>query len=173
MTVLEELLTWSQHRPAWQRDALRRLVLSGDLSDEDIRALTDICKSAHGLAEQQDIAPLTREHVPEKTAGSAPVSLVAIFHHRGVNALAEDQTLEFGPNLTVVYGDNAAGKTGYIRILKSACRARGQEQILGNVVSDGTPFSPIVSVKYKVGTEADAREWAGNGQDDFISHVSV
>jgi len=173
MTVLEELLKWSQHRPAWQRDALRRLVLSGDLSDEDIRALTEICKSAHGLAEQQDIAPLTKEHVPDKNAGNAPVSLLSIFHHRGVNALAEDQTLNFAPNLTVVYGDNAAGKTGYIRILKSACRARGQERILGNVVAGVAPLSPVVSIKYKVGTEPGPREWTGSGEDAFISRVSV
>jgi len=173
MTVLKELLEWSQKRPAWQRDALRRLVLDGELSDADISALTDICKSVHGLAELQDIAPLTKEHVPETRAGSAPVSLVSIFHHRGVNALAEDQTLKFGPNLTVVYGDNAAGKTGYIRILKSACRARGQEHILGNVVSGATPLSPIVSIKYKVGPEVEPREWVGSGEDEFISRVSV
>jgi energy-coupling factor transporter ATP-binding protein EcfA2 len=171
--VLEELLEWSKERPAWQRDALRRLVLNGELSDDDTRALTDICKSAYGLAEQQDIAPLTKEHVPERTVGSAPVALVSIFHHRGVNALAEDQTLKFAPTLTVVYGDNAAGKTGYIRILKSACRARGQEQILGNVVSGATPLSPGVSIKYKVGTEPEPREWAGGGEDEFISRVSV
>ncbi len=67
--------------------------------------------------------------------------------HRGVNALAEDQTLKFGPNLTVIYGDNAAGKAGYIRILKSACRARGQEQVLGKVVSGATPLSRVVSIK--------------------------
>lgn len=173
MSVLNEILDWSQDRPAWQRDALRRLVLHGELSDDDIRALTDICKSAYGLAEQQDIAPLTKEHVPDKTACSAPVLLVSIFHHRGVNALAEDQTLKFGPNLTVVYGDNAAGKTGYIRILKSACRARGHEQILGNVVSGTRPLSPVMSIKYKVGTEPESREWAGNGEDAFISRVSV
>ena len=173
MTVLEELLQWSQDRPAWQRDALRRLVLNGDFSDDDIRALTDICKSAHGLAEQQDIAPLTKEHVPERMAGSPPVSLVSIFHHRGVNALAEDQTLKLAPHLTVVYGDNAAGKTGYIRILKSACRARGQERILGNVVSGAAPLSPVVSIKYQVGAEPLPREWAGNGEDEFITRVSV
>ena len=173
MTVLQQLLEWSQDRPAWQCDALRRLVLNGELSDDDISALTDICKSAHGLAEPQAIAPLKKEHVPEKAAGSTPVSLVSIFHHRGVNALAEDQTLKLSPNLTVVYGDNAAGKTGYIRILKSACRARRQEQILGNVVSAATPLSPVVSIKYKVGTEPDPREWAGSGEDEFISRVSV
>lgn len=173
MTVLQEILEWSQDRPAWQRDALRRLVLQGELSEDDICALTDICKSTYGLAEQHLTAPLTKEHVPEKATSSAPISLVSIFHHRGVNALAEDQTLRFGPNLTLVYGDNAAGKTGYIRILKSACRARGQEQILGNVVSGITPLSPVVSIKYKVGTAPELQEWAGSGEDEFVSRVSV
>lgn len=173
MTVLQEILEWSYDRPAWQRDALRRLVLNGDLSDDEIDALADICKAAYGLTEQRDITPLTEIDVPVKAAGNAPVSLLSIFHHRGVNALAGDQTLKFGPNLTVVYGDNAAGKSGYIRILKSACRARSQERILGNVVSGTTPLSPVVSIKYKVGAELQPREWAGDGDDEFISRVSV
>ncbi len=173
MTVFQEILEWSKQRPVWQRDALRRLVLNGELTGDDISALTDICKSVHGLAEPEDIAPLSNEHVPEKVAGGAPVSLVSIFHYRGVNALAEDQTLNFGPNLTVVYGDNAAGKTGYTRILKSACRARGQEPILGNVVSGATPLSPVVSIKYKVGSEQEPQEWAGSGENEFVSRVSV
>jgi energy-coupling factor transporter ATP-binding protein EcfA2 len=172
MTVLQDILDWSRDRPHWQRDALRRLVLNGELLDGDILELTNICKSAHGLVEVQEFTPLTKEHVPDKAAGP-PVSLSSIFHHRGVNALAEDQTLRFSRNLTLVYGDNAAGKTGYIRILKSACRARGQESILGNVVSGATPLAPAVSIKYQVGTESEPREWAGSGEDEFISRVSV
>ena len=173
MTLLQQILAWSQGRPLWQRDALRRLVLNGELSDDDVRILTEICKTAHGLAEPQEIVPLAKDRIPEKSNGGVPVSLESIFHHRGVNALAEDQTLKFSPNLTVVYGDNAAGKTGYIRILKSACRARGQEKILGNVVSGATPLTPVVSIKYRVGDEPESREWAGNGEDEFVSRVSV
>ena len=56
---------------------------------------TAICKGAHGLAEQQETNPLATEHIPDRAAGAVPVSLVSIFHHRGVNALAEDQTLKF------------------------------------------------------------------------------
>ena len=69
MSVLEEILEWSESRPAWQRDALRRLVLNGELSDDDIRELSEICKSAHGLAEQQEVVPLTRDLV--RTRGRA------------------------------------------------------------------------------------------------------
>lgn len=173
MNVLLDIFEWSQNRPIWQRDALRRLVQGGELSDEDIDSLTAICKSAHGLSDQQESNPLAKEHIPDVAAGANPVSLVSIFHHCGVNALAEDQTLSFSPQLTVVYGDNGAGKTGYIRILKSACRARGQEDILGNVVSGSSPLAPVVAIKCKVGAEAEPQEWTGANEDEFISRVSV
>ncbi|MHB1127891.1 MAG: AAA family ATPase [Bacillota bacterium] len=173
VSVHKEILEWSQDRPAWQRDALRRLILNGELYDDDLRELIEICKSAHGLSDQQKPIPLAKEHLPDRGSGQAQVTLVSIFHQRGVNALAENQTLNFTAGLTVVYGDNAAGKTGYIRILKSACRARGQEKILGNVVSGGTPLAPVVAIKYRVGTEEKPQEWSGQGEDDFISRVSV
>ena len=110
---------------------------------------------------------------PTRGGEATSVSLHSIFHHRGVNALAESQTLRFSPRLTVVYGDNAAGKTGYIRILKSACRARGQEEILGNVVAGVAPPAPVVAIKYTLGPDPEAREWAGQVDDEFISRVSV
>ena len=172
--VLKEILEWSQKRPTWQKDALRRLVLNGELSDEDISSLTEICKSQQGLAEQQKTNPLTEQHIPDRTAGAPPVSLASIHHQQGVNALAEDQTLSFSPNLTIVYGDNGTGKTGYIRILKEACRARAREDILGNVVSGvSSPVAPAFNIKYQVGNEPELREWPGTGEEEFISRVSV
>ena len=175
MTVLQEILDWSEdkRRPVWQRDALRRLVIGGDLSDEDLSSLAEVCKASHGLAELKNVVPLASEHIPEEGGAGSSVSLHSIFHHRGVNALAENQTLRFSPRLTVVYGDNAAGKTGYIRILKSACRTRGQEDVLGNVVSGAAPLTPVVAIKYTLGTDPDTREWAGQSGDGFISRVSV
>ncbi len=173
VNVLNEILTWSAERPTWQRDALQRLVVNGDLSAEDIAALTEICKGDHGLVEKPEAKPLAKEHVPDRDGTAAAVSLVSIFHHEGVNALAVDQTLKFAGDLTLVYGDNGAGKTGYIRILKQACRARGQELILGNVVSGTAPPKPVVNIKYKVGDEKTPREWVGGDADEFVSRVSV
>lgn len=171
MDVLAEILTWSQDRPLWQRDALRRLVATGALEDADMASLAEICKSAHGLAAQQDVTPLAKGHLPQSSkAGS--VNVHSIFHKRGVNALADNQTLTFGSQLTIVYGDNAAGKSGYTRILKGACRARGAEPILGNVLSGTAPLTPVVSVKYAVGDGAP-QEWTGDQTDESIARVSV
>ena len=79
MTVLPEILEWSKdrRRPVWQRDALRRLVVGGEFSDEDVHTLAEICKAAHGLAEAQEVVPLAREHIPDEGGGG----------HRGVAPL--------------------------------------------------------------------------------------
>ncbi|MCY4117264.1 MAG: AAA family ATPase [Caldilineaceae bacterium] len=172
MDVLGEILTWSEDRPEWQRDALRRLVLKGELDDADIEALTEICKSAYGLACEQDPVPIGREHLPVDGANSGRVNVDSISHRHGVNALAENQSLKFGPGLTVVYGDNAAGKSGYIRIFKSACRARGAEDILGNVLSGTATPTPEFSIPYTVGG-GPTQEWSGQDDDEAIARVSV
>ena len=171
MNVLYEILEWSRVRPVWQRDALRRLVLKGELNDVDISALTEVCKSARGLVSVQEAIPFGRKHLPRDGESGGRVNVHSIYHKYGVNALAEDQTLRFCSGLTLVYGDNAAGKSGYIRIFKSACRARGAEDILGNVLAGTAPKSPRVSIKYRVGEESPS-EWSG-GDDEAIARVSV
>ena len=147
MTVLQEILNWSADRPAWQRDALRRLVQNDHLDDADLDELTRICRAGKGLAEKTAADPLTTEHLPAEGGATEKVSVQSIHHLQGVNALAEDQALKFGSGLTVVYGDNAAGKSGYTRILKTAFRARGAENIIGNVLPGVVPPAPSVSIK--------------------------
>ena len=150
VNVLAELFHWSKDRPLWQRDALRRMVTTGDLDEQDLQEITDICKSEHGLGERTTAIPLDSTHLSNSDKSRNSVSLDSLTHHSGVNALAPEQTITFGPGLTIVYGANAAGKSGYTRILKRACRARGSEEILGNVVSAAAPGRPKATIRYTV-----------------------
>ncbi len=110
MDVLKEILRWSRDRPAWQRDALRRLVTAGTLEQSDLEELALICKAEHGLAEAQNHEPLEEHHIAGRGTGLDVVRLTDLTHHGGVNALAVGQKIEFGPSLAIVYGANAAGK---------------------------------------------------------------
>ena len=130
ISVLDEILTWSSDRPMWQRDALRRLTMKGELDEKDIVELTNLCKSFHGLHRRMSPSPLSGDHIPQPGVATASVSIESLTHHIGVNALAQQQTIQFGPQLTVVYGNNATGKSGYTRILKRVCSARGAECVL-------------------------------------------
>lgn len=172
--VLNEILQWSQDRPAWQRDALRRLITSEKTTQEDLPELVNLCKAAHGLTEAKAAHSLTEDHlaVPARNAGA--VLLESVTHHRGVNALAAEQTVRFGPNLTVVYGQNAAGKSGYTRILKRACRSRGLEDVLGNVLSGETPLKPQATIAFRQESIAKIFAWAPDAPAaEAIASVSV
>lgn len=174
VNVLNEILNWSIKRPPWQRDALRRFVIIGELNETDIRELSQLCKSRHGLSDVTKPIPLEANHLPQPDAMKKPVSLDSLTHHIGVNALAQEQMLEFGPQLTVVYGANAAGKSGYTRILKRACRARGAEEILGNVISGVAPGRPSATIKFTTDNESSDYLWDDNlPPNASLSRVSV
>jgi hypothetical protein len=161
--VLTEILQWSKARPLWQRDALRRIVSAGDLTSADIDELAALCKAAHGLGTAVPADVLAEKHLAITEASLGPVSLVSVTHHAGVNALAAEQTLTFSPSLTVVFGKNAAGKSGYTRILKRACRARSVEPVLGNVIGGAVPLKGSATIRFRNGDQEEALVWSDDG----------
>lgn len=174
----KEILKWSLARPAWQRDALRRLFVSGHLSEDDIRALLVICKADLGI--QGDAAvpaePLSEQHLAKSQGTGPPVKLDAIRDVKGVNALAEGSTLLFGKiGMTVVYGDNGAGKSGYARVLKKACRARGRAPVIHpDIFSQAPPSGPTATIQYGVGADTRVHPWtASTSSPPELSQISV
>src|SRR5689334_22729651 len=129
MDILKEILGWSLSRPPWQQVALKRLVKTGGCTREDVDKLLVICKASHGLTTAPHTQALDGTDLAIRSPGTEAVTLASLVHHRGVNALSQEQTISFGTALTLVYGQNAAGKSGYTRILKRVCRARGGEEI--------------------------------------------
>jgi hypothetical protein len=130
------LLEWSGDRPDWQRDALRRIAQTGELSDADREAVRLRVRHAHGIQVDGDVTctPLGAEHLPPGDAAVEPTILCGIGPLRNVDRLAPDQQLRFGMNgVTLIYGDNGTGKSGYARVAKKMCRARVIDKLYGNV----------------------------------------
>lgn len=152
-SVLEKILDWSADRPLWQRDALRRIVAQGRVTQEDVDQLVELCKIGHGAPAGELVAvPLAKAHLPATPGEGAALTLASIADVRGVNNLAPCQTLEFEPKgITIIYGDNGAGKSGYARILKRACRARHPGKIEANVYDKQAPGVASADVTYDVG----------------------
>lgn len=136
MTILQEILKWSQGLPAWQSDALSRLLSKQTLTTDDLNDLYAMLKSSHGIPDPagRTPKPLSADQIPAPVPGSTHVVLVDMKNLCNVNAIAEKKKLEFGPTgLTAIYGGNGTGKSGYSRVLKRGCRARDNaESILPN-----------------------------------------
>ena len=174
MEILKEIIDWSLTRPDWQRDALRRLVTKKYLGENDFLELTQICKSSHQLAEKLDKKPLKEEHLPIEQSGTGKVIIKSICHQAGVNALAENQILTFNKGLNVYYGNNGAGKSGYTRIIKKACKARGHEEILGNIFQDQCDKMQY-SIRYSFmsGTKSEDKEWTPDSENACLTRIGV
>lgn len=154
---IDDIISWSDEKlQSWQRDALRRLACGGGLSatDED-ELLAMVKQKAEFTAETPPPAadPLTKAHFSGAVAGSA-LSLKAVKEVKNVNRLAIDASLHFAPSgLTVVYGRNGSGKSGFVRILRTACRTRVENasklKVLANVYGDATaPQSAKIVVEH-------------------------
>lgn len=108
--MMAELLAWSKDLSFWKRDALRRLVVQGRVSDREIDTLALACLAdADALSDSEDapeLESLEWKHLPKTTVNSVNVAIQAIGNVGNVNALADRQELRFSPiGLSVVYGD--------------------------------------------------------------------
>jgi energy-coupling factor transporter ATP-binding protein EcfA2 len=133
MVILHEILKWSKGLPEWQQDAIARLYAKPDLSVQDFDDVYALLKAAHGIIDTKGrvTTKLADVQVAAPIVADRFVQLAAIKNLRNVNALAAGQRLPINPSgLSVIYGENGSGKSGYSRVLKKACRARDQRELI-------------------------------------------
>lgn len=89
-----------------------------------------------------------------------PVSLHSISEPTHVNALSTTKPLTFPERgLTVVYGDNGSGKSGYARLLKRITRSRHNEDVLSDVFRATAADQPGANVAVNVGDRLVHAVW--------------
>ena len=135
--ILSDLIEWFRNRPLWQQDALCRLIDKGQIDENDINELIILCKQEVGILDPK--FPILKPRVvPEKAfqelETSQTTSIDEISDLKGINALQPRTPLVFGKDgLTIVYGGNGSGKSGYVRLLKHACGARKTGYLYRNI----------------------------------------
>lgn len=155
--ALEELIVaWSKERPSWQRQIMRRVAAGDVLSAGDYDELVEDIVAARESAE----ATFGLEQLPQAAPEDVPVRLVSIQKPEHVNALESKDPLTFAPQgLTIIYGDNASGKSGYARLLKRITRARHQEEVLSDVFRDTALAKPTALLTVRIGDEEVSLNW--------------
>jgi energy-coupling factor transporter ATP-binding protein EcfA2 len=135
-------------------------------------------KATEGLDQSGNLEHLDASHLTNCTAtGHVATILTSVSDVQNANRLAPNQTLLFAESgITLIYGYNGSGKTGYGRILKQVCRSRHEKQdpILGDVYVQGSVTPASATIGYKSGVNGLTTSWKdGSSAPQELSRISV
>lgn len=148
MTAYDDVLHWADSRPWWQQKVFARIIAGDTFEKQDYE---DIARSLMEEPESPPDGGWFSNLTPLQAGRDESVRIVEVRDLANVNRLASGQELTFEPDgLTVVYGNNGSGKSGYARVISSMVGARRQEEILPDVFANdsGAPSGKVV---FKVG----------------------
>jgi ABC-type branched-subunit amino acid transport system ATPase component len=156
------LVDWANEQDRWVRRVVEEVLATRQELPES--ALEPIYRL---LLAEKGLTPGPAEDVPLLVATEAeaellePFRLTRLADLEGVNALEPGQEIRFNGKLTVLFGENACGKTGYVRVLKSVAGVRATEPVLGDV-RDEVSKPQRASLSYRIGDgDEETYDWTG------------
>jgi hypothetical protein len=158
----QRLADWANQQDGWVRSIVAEVLVSRrPVSEETLAVVRDRYLVEKQLAEG-DAAPATVLGDDGATGDTTdPLAVTSLRGCDGVNALAAGQEIRFNPRMTVLFGENAAGKTGYVRVLKLLANVRSAEPIIADVHRPSAPSTPQATVGFTLGSTEDEVEWHG------------
>ncbi len=136
-TLETEVKKFADGLPYWAKFLAEKILSGNAISDNDIDTSYSYLLEHLKLKNETEQPEISIDYNAENS-GNYKTDL--LFHKlenvEGVNALTENQTIEFSPNLTIVYGANGSGKSGYVRLLKNVFYSKAPEEILQNIHLD-------------------------------------
>jgi energy-coupling factor transporter ATP-binding protein EcfA2 len=179
MNIFQEIADWASALPAWQSDAVRRFLTQDEFTRDDEDAILAMLKASRALTE-----PGTEPPVPKPVAktsstsgAAAPKVLIKEIHSlEHINALISKQSIRFAQDgITVIYGENGAGKSGYARVLKHACHARDKGGPIHPNIAKAGPRGPArATIEIAIDGADHTENWTHGAQAaDCLAHLAV
>jgi hypothetical protein len=169
------LVSWANEQDGWVR-----LLVGEVLATRRAVSADTLDQLYTGYLSEKGLSDTPTNVVPELSLDESPGDdlgafiLTKLSELGGVNAIASGQEIDFNPSLTVLFGENGAGKTGYARVLKRIAAVRGAEPILPDVnnLSVSTTI-PTARIDYSLERVARTLEWADEVGVHPFTHLSI
>lgn len=168
--LIDFLWDWAGKNGEWSKLLVTKIVSTEcALSDPDrlevFNYFLQSIKLKEGLIALSNVKPVY-------TPTSKKIELESLSEVKGVNKLATDQEISFSNNLTVMYGENGSGKTGYGRILKALGFSYDSDSVIHHNIYE-SPVAKSALIKYKSdGTDLNYT-WSGTGSNSDLESISV
>lgn len=167
------LATWANSADEWVRLLVAEILASGRLADQ--AAIQNAYalfrqEKALDLRELPAVDALSTEARQDESAPALAITRLSDVH--GVNALATGAVIEPHAGLTILYGENGTGKTGYSRIFKLLADSRTAVEILGNIDADEAE-DQSAKITYTLAGVESTLDWTGEGAVSPFTRMSI
>ncbi len=156
--AIAKIAEWGKELPYWEQVALDQIISGKEFTENTYQTLLQFLLEDKGLAEKSYTRSVP--HFYKRTL--APITegcktrLKKIANLKNINALAENQVLTFNPALTIIYGENGSGKSGYARVLGSAGFTRGDREILPDITKPNSGKAALTAEIEIISNDAES-----------------
>lgn len=130
--IADDISNWIVTLPKWQQKLSYLIMEKKHISAEELNGIYDVFKTETKLQSgkiSEDIEKVCNVNLEN----SPNVIWQGVGNLHGVNKLKSNSELNVSSGLTVIYGENGSGKSGYTRLLNNAFISRGDQDILPNI----------------------------------------
>ncbi len=182
MAAIDQIIVWAKGLSPWLGDLVRRHLISSaefELSESDYKDVLKIARNEFKLDDQpHPIAPIYPESsmLSGSASSTKAVILKSISDCKRVNVIKETEVLPFSEKgVTVIYGNNGVGKSGYARVLKLACSARDKKDVvIPNIYAPTSVEVPTAKINLIVNGAPESVDWVQGGpSSDLLSNIAV
>ncbi len=168
--IVDFLWEWTENLGDWSKLLINKAITTeSSLSTADRETVFNYFLQSINLHSGLPALTVTK---PNYTPTSKTIELDSLSEIIGVNRLAKNQTVNFAKNITVIYGENGTGKTGYSRILKTlGFSYDNNKTILTNVYAVVEPQS--ATINFKSNGTPQTFTWNGANNDSELESISV
>ncbi len=165
---------WFLERPLWLQSAAMRCYQQSEFTEQDFSDLADQCLlEVSGELSKETCSFSSATFFKDAIGPCSTLRLCSISQIRGVNALASEKPLEFGEHkITIVYGYNGSGKSGYVKLLKHVCGARETEPLHRNIYQEN-PDGQGACISFELNGKTKDHVWAGEDICDELTSVDI
>lgn len=156
------LADWANANDEWARLLVSEVIATGrPVGTSTIEKAYQLFRQEKVL-DKRDLPAVAKLDIEARQDESAPpLILTRLSEVHGVNALLPGAVIEPHRGLTILYGENGTGKTGYSRIFKALANSRTADTILGNIEADWSEVQ-TAKLEYKLGDDDQTLTWTGD-----------
>lgn len=167
------LTDWANAKDEWVRLLVAEVIASArPIGDSTIEKAYQLFRQEKAL-DKRELPVVPQLNVEARHDESAPpLTLTRLSEVHGVNALVSGSAIEPHEGLTILYGENGTGKTGYSRIFKALANSRTADTILGDIEADAVE-NQSAKLEFTLGDRAQTLAWTGDRGVSPFTRMSI